>query len=489
MIRTMPLPDHALTQLEGSRALLFDRFASARLGDRQSRSDGSGTLTSRPVRYRAGLLPNAAGKTRGRSSLQQRRTLRLLVVSVSLVYAILLHWSYVHVETVLCEELSVRPLLLSYEAVGCALAVLPALWLRIAAARPSDVCCWMFYLIVYVPTTFLPWHVCDMEPAQALVLPLVLLALLALLCVSGNMRPLTFRLPDANRRGVECAIFIATLVLIGLVVYLSGGVRLNFDLNQVYERRESSQDVAGAGSILAYAVCFLSGCFAPLSMCLGLLRRSFWFVLAGIAGHLAVFMFVGAKGALFAPFFILAVATCLKYARDLFGLCAVAGCAILVVAGDLQYLSTEHYEISVLLVRRELVVPGYLTTCYWDFFSQHPLALYTDRFLRFFLQPRYDLSTSCLIGETYFFSDTNSANGGVWASAFANTGYAGMLLTTVALGWLLRLLNHLASRGYEDLVLFMAAVFGTVWSSGALETSLLSNGILPAMILLAFLRK
>lgn len=415
-------------------------------------------------------------------------TARAAVVLLCAVYFVVLNWSYANVESELYGECPYFPPPFRYQLFSCAIALIPSLWLTVSASRPSNVCLWLLYLTVYLPTTFLCYHVSSRPPEDAIVFSMALLAMMLIVGIFSRMRPLPLTRLQIDQTKLHVFLLATTLGLIVLLSVTSGGLRLNFSLQDVYQRRETSVDVSGQGTLLSYAISSLAGCFAPVSLAIGFSRKDISLVCVGLLGTMSVFFFDGSKAVFFSPILLLAMMVSLWYAARHFALVFVAGAIAVVVLAVCQYTFTGSYELSAYLVRRQFIVPGVLSACYWDFFSVNPHVYYADRFMSFLLVSPYNLSTSRLIGDTYLFSDANSANANVWASAYANAGYVGMTVTTIVLGAVFRFLDSVASQGDAKVACLMAAMFGIVWSNGALETSMLSNGVFLALVVLYVLR-
>jgi hypothetical protein len=90
-----------------------------------------------------------------------------------------------------------------------------------------------------------------------------------------------------------------------------------------------------------------------------------------------------------------------------------------------------------------------------------------------------------LIGSVYFHSASNDANANIWADAYANFGYAGILCFTLLLAILLWLYDSMAASSRDVQVAALAiGLPAFALANGGLLTSLLTNGVGLAMLLI-----
>ena len=79
---------------------------------------------------------------------------------------------------------------------------------------------------------------------------------------------------------------------------------------------------------------------------------------------------------------------------------------------------------------------------------------------------------------------SNDANANIWADAYANFGYAGILCFTLLLAILLWLYDSMAVNRDMRLAALAIGLPAFALANGGLLTSLLTNGIVLAMLLM-----
>jgi hypothetical protein len=128
-------------------------------------------------------------------------------------------------------------------------------------------------------------------------------------------------------------------------------------------------------------------------------------------------------------------------------------------------------------------LPGLLTGYYYEFFSSHPKAHLGHSIFKSLIDYPYAVEPPYLIGALYFHNASNDANANVWADAYANFGYFGVICFTLLLAAVLWLYDSMAVECDRRLATLAMALPAFSLANGALLTSLLSNGMALAMLL------
>jgi len=362
-------------------------------------------------------------------------------------------------------------------------AVLPALWLPIAVERPSQIAYWILYCTVIVPTMFMPYRVLDTDPYQiAVFTSLVLLSFFGL--AIATVLPLV-RIPRPDWPPLSFGNAM-TAVLIGmtLAVWYYGGFRLDLGLTDIYARRRAAREIVSQQSFANYLKGNVASAFQPYAFALGIVLRSGWLIGASVFAGLVVFSLEGSKTSALIPFFLVAMLPLLSRYRGKFGVLMPALCVILVVAAYFSFMATRLFHIPTLTTWRLFQVKGLLSSFYFEYFSSHQPTLLGDGILQPFVGRTYELATPRLIGEAYFGSDETNSNANIWASAFGDFGLIGIPFASVVAGIVFRIMDSLAANRGFLVPAFMAAFLGMKWSDTAIDTAMLSHGVLATLILL-----
>ena len=142
--------------------------------------------------------------------------------------------------------------------------------------------------------------------------------------------------------------------------------------------------------------------------------------------------------------------------------------------------------MNALFIHRMVIIPGVVTGYYYDFFSHHPFEMLAHSILKPFLSSPYREAPAFVIGRYYWSSAKMDANANLWASAYSDFGFLGMLFFSALLGIVLNLYDKL-SENLDLRFACMVIAFPTmILANASLLTSLLTGGIGLLIITLLF---
>jgi len=361
------------------------------------------------------------------------------------------------------------------------LAVAPALWMPLSLKRPSQVAYSLMYLMAYVPSLVMPWFLQESPTDFIMLANTVLFTCFLLLTVSYYVPlarvPRVRVAPARFWRAVFAASMVLTFVLIGRF-----GLRIDVPrLSDVYSiRAQYKESLIGASSLMDYLVTWEAYVIAPLLICSGLVYRRANLVAAGIAGELVVFSITGLKSSLLAPLGLVFMTIVLKRVKfPLITLLTLGTCGLIVASSVLAALGKD--VLMDYIFRRLFLVPGQLTTYYFEFFRSNPKALLGHSIFRLIAR-QYSESPPVIIGHRYI-SNVTHANANVWADAFANFGFGGMIFFTAMLSVVFWAFDSVSKRNMF-LSSLMMVIPGITLSNSALLTSLLAHGIGLSLLLI-----
>ena len=159
-----------------------------------------------------------------RASLRQRG----FVILGILAFIALYQWAYVHwlSPAFAYYGFEYYPVPGRYLALAWACSVLPAVWMPLRIARPSQLAYWVLYLTVFIPSMYIPFFVQLNERADVAWLVVTLCMGMAIsglgyLCPLHKFKPISVRRPafwlGFMILAVGCAAWVATLGIAFLV--------------------------------------------------------------------------------------------------------------------------------------------------------------------------------------------------------------------------------------------------------------------------------
>lgn len=410
---------------------------------------------------------------------------RALLFGGALAYLFVFHWSYL---TFVWPNFNY--LGYTYQPLGVGVfwpmylaAAAPTLWLPITLERPSQILYWLLYVMVFVPSYLVPAYAgAELGPMTAYAT--VLLAAFALVgCIYWF--PL-IRFPRLRLSPPAFGVILAASTA-ALYAPILGTFGLHFkavSLSSVYQvRAEYSQALASSSVLVAYCVNWLSKVLNPFLLALGLTHKKLWLVGASLIGQCLIYSITGYKDVLFSSVLVVALLVVMASDGRRLGLLVMWGSVGLIVVTTLVDTMSHSILLRSLFVRRLLVVPGLVTGHYVEFFSHNPKVLMSQSILRQFLSYPYSLEPANLIGWVYYGDSTNHVNANLWADAFANYGFAGVLIFSVFLALFLWIFDSL-SKDRDRTAGLLLGVAGLVLVNGSLLTAMLTGGLLFVLILI-----
>lgn len=283
-------------------------------------------------------------------------------------------------------------------------------------------------------------------------------------------------------------LFIVAVTLLGaFMLALSGryaGFRISFDLSDFYEYRYAVREMM-LPTVARYLFSWTKQ-FLPIGLVYAIIRKK-W----GLAAFMSLsvvfcFSFDGKKSVLFMFFLALVIGFLYKrkYIRSfplfMIGLNAAIMLEKLVRHGD-SFLG-KH------ILRRLMFIPARLGWSFYDFFSVHELDYLRSSVLRRFgFQSPYSDSIPRIIAianNSYNSRGVSNANTGLCGDAFANFGWASVLIYPLMITLVFKLLEKYLCDLDERLQVIVCITVSYAMLSGAFFTVLLTNGVLLMILLL-----
>jgi hypothetical protein len=370
-------------------------------------------------------------------------------------------------------------------AVVWILATLPSVWMPIKLTRPSQVVYWMLYLLVLVPACLVPIYALEDQSRGPILLSACLVTVFALTGIIYRIPLLP--LPRLQLKGYEFAVILTLLsiILYGLLVSTFGFQFHFVSFNDIYSVRGQFKNTVdqSAPTLVAYAIGWLAWVINPLVMAIGLRSRRMAWVFAGATGQFLIYSITAFRAMLFSAGLLLYLLWAMRSSKAFGTRLAATWTAIFAGAGALQVFGYSLVPAS-LVAERMTALPGLLTGYYYEFFSSHPKVHLGHSILKSFVDYPYAVEPPYLIGFLYFHSASNDANANIWADAYANFGYPGIICFTLLLAIILWLYDSMAVGRDKGVAALVIALPAFSLANGALLTSLLSNGMALAMLLM-----
>ncbi len=418
---------------------------------------------------------------------------RILIVLATISSVLLINWFYFYDIAETYRYLNFNPKnefnILGRFFFGF-MACFPSLWLTTKTYRPSQAFLWIFYFIVYIPAVSFAPCTSLTSNFEITVLLLSLVSSILILHILSHI-PLVSVSKPATSAPIFWSIVIFSLLLLLIYFSVSNHLSLSMpNLLDVYPLRKSfAAFLESSPKIVSYWVSTQANAINPLILICGLVHKRPLLIFFGIFGQFFIFVCSGMKSVLFSIVFILIVFALLKRKGNSFARFLSMGVAFSLAAIVFVGFFIDTSLLSAIFVRRVFVVPGIVTGFYHDFFSSHPLVLLSDGILSPFVPYEFpfDRGVPKLIGDTFIGKEDFHVNVHFLSNSFMHFGYLGMLFFSFIWGLISWFFDSLSRN--QPLFLsgtFFCTISFSLANSGLL-TSLLSHGILIAVLLFYFL--
>ncbi len=369
------------------------------------------------------------------------------------------------------------------------LAFLPLLWMPTHITRPSSLVLWILYLLVYVPSVVVSFHILHLGwPIPSFFIGL-LLGLFILTWATWLPR---IRLPVV--KGPPSAMFW------GLIGLWLGGYGFFFKafgwrgvpgLQDIYTVRLAAREVvARQAGIFGYLLRWFGNVLNPFLLLLGLQQKRAWLIGLAIVGQFLIFSFDATKSTFMSVPYLLGLYILFYWKRwRLPAVTLFQGSAATLLGSPLLDALLGARVAGMYVARRVFYVPGLLTAFYYDYFSTHPHWFWAHTLIGRLIGLWPPTGTSArapgfLIAEVYFNKPSGNANVNFWADAYANMGNAGVLVVTLLLFLLLWLYDSLSLRHTKAMAFLLLGMPLFALTNSSLLTVLLTHGWMLALLLL-----
>ena len=355
------------------------------------------------------------------------------------------------------------------------LASLPALWLPLRPKRLSGIVLWVVQVLIVVPTCAVTPLIPIRPYWQSVAWCGWVVASHA--AASWVLWTAPVRLPSGpfQAERVRRGTIAASAAVVLLCAAALGTPTAITSLSDVYViRLRFREQLASVPGVFGYLVGWLNGLIAPLLIISGICRRSVVSLGVGFAALAWIYLMSGTRQSLIMlPF---AAALYLAARRPMRSSVYPVAATAVIVAAIGGYLVTGNPLFIGGIVSRLFAVPGLLGQFYFDQFAEGPPMLFRDSFGSFLSRSPFDRQVTYLIGERYLDNPATNANANLYADAFANLWFAGIVIA-VLFGFVLWILDGAAERSSRAAVAAALAPALLALANVGLTVTLLSTGM------------
>lgn len=346
---------------------------------------------------------------------------------------------------------------------------------------PSTIFSWLIFNLVFVPSVIISYVSGIVEGENHIVLTVVLSLSMACVFLLPRLDVYSFvRVSFDNKSFNVIAFFVGLVCYLVLFIYYKPNISSILgltDISQLYDIRDDFREhSSNAPTVARYIFAWTSKIFIPFLFIYGLVNKNKSLIIISLATGLLMFSATGLKSIILGPLVVYVFWKLLTFKNIRFSTLSFILVVFLLISSTLSYFGSDI--LNYIIVRRVVIVPGFLTGCYFDFFSNHDFALLGYSILSSFVEYPYQDSPPYIIGEYYFGRSDMSANANFMASAFSDFGIVGCILFSIFIGGVFGLLDRVA-LDKSSIPEISALLLLPTWTlvDTALFTSLLTHGL------------
>lgn len=370
------------------------------------------------------------------------------------------------------------------------LAVAPAPFLSVELDRPSEFQTLLLYIIAYVPSVIIGYHICEPDKWGGYTAFSALLGgSLVLLCQVRRLPPLRLPIWLGARRTQILIVIAFTVVAYAAVIVYYGAPEDLFDIAQIYKSRADFKDrAADVPSFVNYLYWWQGVVINPVIIITGMLRRNLLLFLLGVVLESLLFSLTTLRTMLLTVVFCIFMVAYLSMRMRRKGLAFLSLVAIAMTAGAGLMSGEGALALGTrIFVQRWLAIQGQLSGAYFDFFADNGKAYLGNSILRDWVVYRYgDMSPGEVIGDAYVsfgHGPIANATANFWADAFGQFGFLGVLGATVVAGLLLWVVDSAFRKYPRGVAVMLFSTCALSLTEQGVQMALLTGGILPLLLI------
>ena len=303
---------------------------------------------------------------------------------------------------------------------------------------------------------------------------------------------LSFR-PLKEGRYIVLTVMIVFSILSVLLVYAYMGFSFNIDLSNVYNIRRNY--MAANIPLSGYVIGWTAKVVLPLMMLMALFykngKRAYLLLIIAISFQFFIFSSSGHKSYLFRIPAVIGLGLLVDKKNFLTKLSLAF--STLVILGMFLYLLFDDFWVISLFTRRTFLLPAKISFQYYEYFTKNDLVYLSHSIFKSFINYPYQMSPAHVIGKAYFPESVPGlyawANTGIVADGYMNFGYIGMFLWAILLATMLKFADAVTESKNIKIVWPILLMTFYVMVDGAPLTTLLTHGLILALLLCYFTPK
>lgn len=345
------------------------------------------------------------------------------------------------------------------------------------------------YLFVYMPFIHAIFVVYNISQLQIYSYSLAMMVIMILLFKSGGewtlLRDIVVK-PQISLRTIEIITLVLTLLYVVIAHDSMHFVNIFTQSADMYAYREQNSEVESLGGI-AYVQGWLFGAFYPFLLVSYLKMKKRKMAVIPLIGYFLLFAVDMQKMTFLMPFALIFMYYIISlneekicnYLHSFMMVCILLLSLVLYIFQDDEIV----FAIAAIVLLRTVCVAGWLTQFYIHFFNENPYTYYSHINIVNYITESYPYTEP--LGKVVAYGSQNANANFFLTDGVAACGLAGIVIIGLVFVVILMFINSISARYKKSdmFIMFMPTI--AYFLNVSLFTTMLSNGLLILIILVA----
>lgn len=343
---------------------------------------------------------------------------------------------------------------------------------------PSKIIIYILTIFLFIPLSSLFW-LQNHSRIYMYTIGLSMILIITIVTIAPKIKIIQF---SHGKQLFYLLAIISTITVYSLVIFQGGLGRINFNLLEVYGVRD--EFVSQSNKVLGYMLPWQAHVINMIMIAVSLHKKRNWTAILFLFLQLFLFSMTNFKSFLFSPFILLFFNLFSKTIYRKYLLFIISfGASMLTIFVMLITKVSDTILWSSMFIRRLYFVPADLHNIYYNFFEGKEKYALSHSIFESFINNPYELNPVRLIAKEYYGREFGP-NVGFFGDAYLNFGILGILLFSILLAVLLKLIDSVSASVPTFVSISILIIPAMSLVNSAFFTSLLTHGILIAILML-----
>ena len=310
-----------------------------------------------------------------------------------------------------------------------------------------------------------------------------------------SMNFVNFLKIESDKRDLDMRLFVFLLIMIyffAIIILIKHfGIKFSLpSLDNVYDTRADFKEHITRG--IGYLFNWFGSILNPFVFLLALRKKKITIVIISLLFQFYLFSIGGHKTILFTLLVVFGIYIFLEFYKKILLQKLILFGIIFLISTLLIYdfIVGGYSLMTAVIVQRVFLIPAQMYYWYIDFFQINPIDYFGQNFpFSLFVESHYELPIPATIGDYHLDRPDVYANANIFADAYANLGYWGIVFITYVFTLTFYIFDNISRKKDTSIIIPIIILLSFTMVNASLLTSLVTFGILFFMLLVFFLPK